>query len=69
MVAPIVQNMQRGFELSGDGRSRFADDVGGDAGTAARVLVRFEQGVRFRVDIADLDYPPTYLDRFGKLQV
>src|SRR5215470_999426 len=25
--------------------------------------------VRFRVDIADLDYPPTYLDRFGKLQV
>lgn len=25
--------------------------------------------VRFRVDIADLDYPPTYLDRVGKLQV
>jgi hypothetical protein len=45
IVAPIVQNMQRGFELSGDGRSRFADDVGGDAGTAARVLVRFEQAI------------------------
>src|SRR5215467_6380835 len=54
IVAPIVQNMQRSFELSGDGRSRFADDVGSDAGTAARVLVHFEH-LRFVSALCDGD--------------
>jgi len=27
-----------------------------------------DDGVRFRMDIADLDYPPTYLDRVRKLE-